>query len=68
MCFADRPQNRHDISDVIEMENTSVEDKKPDKPLPYREIMMTETFTVSIIICVNVHTKGVLHAWAGSTT
>ena len=64
MCFVDRPQKRHDISDVIEMEDTSVKDNKPDKPLPYRETMMTETFTVSIYY-VNVHTKGVLHAWAG---
>ena len=54
MCFADHPPKRHDISDVIEMENTSVKDKKPDKPLPYRETMMTETFIVSIYMIMYI--------------
>ena len=52
MCFADRPQKRHDISDVIEMEN-----KIPNKPLQYRETMMTETFTVSIYVLMYILTE-----------
>ena len=42
MYFAAYPQKHQHVNDAIEMENKSVENNKPDKPLPYSGTMMTE--------------------------
>ena len=42
MYFADNPQKHQHVNDAIEMESKSVENNKPDKPLPYSGTMMTE--------------------------